>query len=317
MSYLPTGLHVVLLTIACSDGFLFDVKTDCLVTSWSSWAEMPGLDVHIRERGILRHDNKGGAPCPPDDELREIKPDPHPSPLDSQIHIQATARSMSTNFIRREPKPGNPTQPGHVRDLLIVLDSSGSISKSDFERTKHNLAELMGMLCPDPDPFAQLYNHAALLDFSNSVMEVFDFNRYHGIAALKRALLSVPQIAGRTCTTKALDAASQMLATWKGMRSDSLVDKEVLILTDGHSNCGGDVLASALKLRGKAKVFSLLIGSFSQSGLNEILNYVTTPAPNHLFAIKTHQGLDQLMSLLRSQSSLVPCMPFDLPSNSG
>lgn len=100
------------------------------------------------------------------------------------------------------------------------------------------------------------------------------------------------------------------------MRTDSLVDKEVLILTDGRSNCGGDVLASALKLQRKATVFSLLIGTYSSRGVREVLNYVTTPAPNHLFAIKTYQGFDDLISLLKTQNNM-QCMPFDLPSSSG
>lgn len=112
----------------------------------------------------------------------------------------------------------DPTAPGHVRDLLIVLDSSGSISSAAFNRTKQNLVELLAMLCPDPEPFGQLYNHAALIDFSDSVVEIFDFDRYHSTAALKRAILAVPKLSSQTCTTKALDTASQMLATWKGKR---------------------------------------------------------------------------------------------------
>ncbi|XP_053383475.1 uncharacterized protein LOC128549832 [Mercenaria mercenaria] len=315
MNYFSLDLVLLVFAVyntASCTGFIFDVRTDCLLTSWSSWAEVPGLDVHVHERGILRHENKGGIPCPPRETMREVRADDIMKRWDSPEHIQDTARSLSENFIRRNPKPDNPTEPGHIRDLLIVLDSVESLDDEAFNSTKQNLAELLGMFCPDPDPFAKLYNHAVLIGVSNSHDEVFEFNNYDGIAAVKDAILQVHRDSNRSCMKSNLDAAFTML-TQTGIRSDILVDKDVLILTDGYSNCSGDVLASALRLRGIARVFSLLIGSFSSNGFNDVLNYVTTPVPEHLFIVKTQQGFDQLMTTLESQNN-ASCMPFDLPS---
>lgn len=73
MDVLAIRLSLVIVCLVSCNGFLFDVKTDCLVSTWSSWVELPGLDMHIRERGILRHDRFGGIPCPPDDELRDVR----------------------------------------------------------------------------------------------------------------------------------------------------------------------------------------------------------------------------------------------------
>lgn len=73
MAKLILKLTIVLLAFVSCSAFLFDVKTDCQLTAWSSWAELPGLDMHIRERGILRHDRLGGIPCPLEDELRQVR----------------------------------------------------------------------------------------------------------------------------------------------------------------------------------------------------------------------------------------------------
>ena len=66
-----TQAIVIILSIDICTGFLYDVKTDCVLTTWSDWAEVPGLDLHIRERGVLRYENMGGRPCPTKDRLRE------------------------------------------------------------------------------------------------------------------------------------------------------------------------------------------------------------------------------------------------------
>lgn len=282
------GLCIVVFSTAVCDGFLFDVRADCLVSTWSTWTPVPGLGMHIRERGVLRYDNQGGTPCPPDDELRQVKTDYNPT-TSRHANIQATARSMSANFIRGVANPQNPQATGQKRDLLIILDSSGSIGSSNFYKTKQNLAELLGMLCPDPDPFAQLYQHAALIDFAGSTNEIFDFNKYQHTSTLKNGILAVPYLGGITCTTKAFTVALNMFSKWKGMRTQSDVVQEVLILTDGQSNCGGAVATAAKELQKKATVFTLLIGSFTQIGVSEIASYVTTPVPKHLFAVQQLQ----------------------------
>ena len=98
-----------------------------------------------------------------------------------------------------------------------------------------------------------------------------------------------------------------------GMRTQSDVVQEVLVLTDGQSNCHGAVASAAKQLQRKATVFSLLIGSFTLRGVNEISSYVTTPVPKHLFAVKQLQDLDSLVVELRKQRNTQKCMAFDLP----
>ncbi|XP_060579093.1 uncharacterized protein LOC132736064 [Ruditapes philippinarum] len=309
---LITPIFIVFLITGSSFGFLFDVKSDCVVTLWSDWANVPGLDLHIRERAILRHENMGGLPCPTRDKLREERADALQIQTDTHAHLEATAKSLSEHFIRRKPDADHPNSPNHVRDLLIVIDSLESLEEELFNRTKHNIAKLLGMLCPGPDPFAPMYNHAVLIDASNSNVQVFGKDNGDGLAALKEALLHIPMSSNQSCSAQALNITAALLTSSKGLRSDSKVDKDVLIVTDGYSKCHDDAIVSAFALRSLSRVFSFLIGSFPSYGLRKVINYVSTPVEEHLFVVKTLDGFDQLLTTLQSQNN-VSCKPMDLP----
>ncbi|WAR23212.1 hypothetical protein MAR_036881 [Mya arenaria] len=60
--------------------------------------------------------------------------------------IQSTAKPNATDFMVKNMLKGG-------RDLLIILDGSGSIGATNFHDTKNQLARLLGMLCPTSDPF--------------------------------------------------------------------------------------------------------------------------------------------------------------------
>jgi len=48
------------------------------------------------------------------------------------------------------------------------MDASGSIGVSNYVDAKTQLARLVGLLCPNPDPF-MTFQRAALIRFSSSV----------------------------------------------------------------------------------------------------------------------------------------------------
>ncbi|KAH3867899.1 hypothetical protein DPMN_031036 [Dreissena polymorpha] len=96
------------------------------------------------------------------------------------------------------------------------------------------------------------------------------------------------------------------------MRNSTDVKQEVLILTDGQSNCVGNVTSAALKLQEKADVFGLMIGINTQSGMNELTNYVSYPKNKHLFAIEGFQALEALVNEIEKQVKNVPCVAFDV-----
>ncbi|VDI73894.1 Hypothetical predicted protein [Mytilus galloprovincialis] len=288
-------------------------KVDCLMSQWSGWSEVYGFGERSKERVILRYPDNGGKPCPTDTEITEY--------TSQKPMIHETANHVITNFLQRnlktDPAPPQGTvqsKIGLFRDLLIIIDSSGSIGSDNFDIAKRQLGDLLSLLCPLPDPFdASVHNgnnRAALIQFSDNVIEEFDFDGNHDIAELKSAIMSINYQNGGTCTGDAFHKAVQMFTTYKGMRQDT--KKEVLILSDGQSNCGKNISTVLPTLRSKAAVFGLMIGDSSFSGKAELTSYVTKPKPKHLFAVDNYQELEKLLTAIRQNiDDTNPCAPFD------
>ncbi|CAC5389951.1 unnamed protein product [Mytilus coruscus] len=286
------------------------------MSQWSEWSEVYGFGERSKERVILRYPDNGGKPCPTDTEITEY--------TSERPMIHETANQVITNFLQRNLKT-DPSPPlgtvqtevpiGLFRDLLIIIDSSASIQSSNFEIAKEQLGELLSLLCPLPDPFNSSIhngnNRAALIQFSDNVIEEFDFDDKHNMAELRSAILSVPYQNGNTCTGDAFYEAVQMFLSSKGMRQGT--KKEVLILSDGQSNCGRNISTVLPTLHAKAAVFGLMIGGYTNSGKAELTSYVTKPKPKHLFAVNNYQELKTLLEVIRQQiDDTNPCAPFDL-----
>lgn len=97
-----------------------------------------------------------------------------------------------------------------------------------------------------------------------------------------------------------------------GMRTSSNVKKEILILTDGVSNCGGNAIAAAkaLKEQASVSVYALAIGD--GSGLQELKQYVSDPRNQHLFAVDGYESLKKLLDSIEDELRNIPCAPFDI-----
>lgn len=115
-----------------------------------------------------------------------------------------------------------PTITSEVRDLLIIVDSSGSIGSSSFKGAKEDLASMLDLLCPNPDPFfrdsSAFYNQAALIEFSDDVLEIFDFDDKADTSEVKSGIESMKYLMSNTCTAKAFRyARDTMFTSGKGL----------------------------------------------------------------------------------------------------
>lgn len=264
----------------------------------------------------LGYPDNGGEPCPTDTEFKEYK--------SKEYRIQGTVNQTIKKFLPKKLKPNFSSPHGIVkradsigvfRDLLIILDSSGSLGSRYFEIVKQQIGDLLSLFCPLPDAFSSNsrfgYNRVALIQFSSIVKEEFDFDDNRNIFEIKAAIKSVPYLGGMTCTGDAFYKAIQMFNPSKGMREGT--KHEVLILTDGTANCGKPLSTVLPALHAKATVFALTIGSFSASGNKELASYVSKPTPDHIFAVENFKNLQKLWNLIKAQiGPLNPCIPFDL-----
>ncbi|WAR04018.1 COCA1-like protein [Mya arenaria] len=272
-------------------------RTDRQVSAWSPWSDPIGFVQVPRERTILLKPTNADTHIPP--ELENIKI------TGRRASIQSTAKPNATDFMVKNKLKGG-------LDLLIILDGSGSIGATNFQDTKNQLARLLGMLCPTPDPFKG-YQQAALIEFSSTVREIFDFNDKTNTLAVQQGVKGTPYSGGDRCTATAFNyARNTMFTAAKGMRSRPDVKQVVLILTGGQSNCGGDAVHAAKLLDKTANVYGLLIGRHSTAGMHELSNYVSSPKNQHLFTLENARELSQLVDLLEQQLKSVPCAPFDL-----
>ena len=104
------------------------------------------------------------------------------------------------------------------------------------------------------------------------------------------------------------------LSFFLGSRNDPNVKREVLILTDGKSNCGPNAVQAAKGLQQVADVYALVIGSPASKDQREIESYVSQPVSSHLFATPNFQDLTLLVTEVLHQIQTHPnvsCMSFN------
>ena len=95
------------------------------------------------------------------------------------------------------------------------MDASGSIGVSNYVDAKTQLARLVGLLCPNPDPF-MTFQRAALIRFSSSVDEIFDFDDNKDTADVQYGITNMEYVGAGTATHLAFTYALEMFTTAKG-----------------------------------------------------------------------------------------------------
>ncbi|XP_060575103.1 integrin alpha-D-like [Ruditapes philippinarum] len=289
-----------------------EVKDEgCNCTIWSGWSESFGFGQKSRTRNWMgnlrrRFNVIGTYGCKNvlEEDIRYTGWKPEFSDIVrtfGKIFVTASTPSWYEPIPSSyEPIPDN--QRGKVRDILLILDSSGSVQRTDFTKAKKDAKTLFGLLCPKGKSFDVVnndpYQHhqLAMITFSTTVVENFFFNSYEKTYYVLNAITKAKYLGHRTNTAGAFRKAKEMFEKNRGARkSKSKVKQEVLILTDGLSNEGGDAVAAAKDLSKVADVYGLMIGKFSASGMEELTEYVSKPASQHLFSLENFNTFSELV----------------------
>ncbi|XP_027057449.1 collagen alpha-1(XII) chain-like isoform X1 [Pocillopora damicornis] len=122
-------------------------------------------------------------------------------------------------------------------DIAFIVDSSGSIGKTNWERTKRFLKRMVSKLDIGPST-----THVAVITYSTNPETVLRFNTLQGdrlnVAEVNNVLDGLRWQKGRTYIDKALDtAALDIFTTRRGMRSN--VPKMAFVITDGKQTKTG------------------------------------------------------------------------------
>ncbi|XP_023269957.1 von Willebrand factor A domain-containing protein 1 [Seriola lalandi dorsalis] len=154
-------------------------------------------------------------------------------------------------------------------DILLLLDSSGSLANYEFSRLLHFTAELLR-------PFSLGRGHVrvGLLQVGTTPNLKFDLDVHSSQESLQTALQSVSHLQGDTNTVAALKVAQRLL-------TEKNVPKVLLWLTDGVEP--GDVDKPMTEL--KAQGVSVLIISTVHGNYQVLQRVVTPPLESHLYSV--------------------------------
>ncbi|XP_015231556.1 PREDICTED: von Willebrand factor A domain-containing protein 1 [Cyprinodon variegatus] len=156
-------------------------------------------------------------------------------------------------------------------DILLLLDSSGSVTSFEFSRFLEFIANLLY-------PFALGRGHlrVALLLVATTPHLEFSLDIHSDLESLLRALESVRRLQGDTNTKAAVEMAHQLLLEVEGD-----VPKVLLWLTDGIQP--GEVEEPMSKL--KAQGVHVLIVSTIHGDYNVLQRVATPPLESHLYSV--------------------------------
>ncbi|KAK2862125.1 hypothetical protein Q5P01_001658 [Channa striata] len=157
-------------------------------------------------------------------------------------------------------------------DILILLDSSGSVANYEFSRMLMFIAELLR-------PFSLGHGHVrvGLLQVGTTPKLVFGLDFHNSQDWLQKALRSVKHLQGDTNTEAALKVAHRVLTETR-----ENVPKILLWLTDGVDPGDVDKQMSELKARG----VSVLVVTTVHGNYQVLKRVVTPPLESHLYSVE-------------------------------
>ncbi|XP_071349421.1 von Willebrand factor A domain-containing protein 1-like [Trachinotus anak] len=156
-------------------------------------------------------------------------------------------------------------------DILLLLDSSGSIANYEFSRLLLFTAELLR-------PFSLGRGHVrvGLLQVGTNPNLEFGLDVHSSQESLQKALLSVSHLQGDTNTAAALRVAEGLLT-----ETEMNVPKVLLWLTDGVQPGDVDKPMTELKAQG---VFVLIVSTV-HGNYQVLQRAVTPPLESHLYSV--------------------------------
>ena len=170
---------------------------------------------------------------------------------------------------------------------MIVLDASGSVGSSNFQKMKDFVKDFLSDADIDGGSVRVGVNM-----FSTGVEVEFDLNSYTTKAQVFDAVDAIPYIKGWTNTASGIEnMKSKMFTTAKGDRSD--VDNVAIVITDGQSNVDSKrTIPNADAARNEGiYVYAVGIGLANTEELEGIAN---KPAQENTFAVDDFNALKGL-----------------------
>jgi len=167
-------------------------------------------------------------------------------------------------------------------DLIILLDSSGSIGSTNYDTAKEFVNELAKAYK------AQSASRVAFYIFSNTVAEVFGLTNTLSASAMSSAILGATYLNSNTATAAGIDAAVAEFIAYP--RS---VPLNLVVITDGLSN-NSTATAEAAENASDNGIVTYSVGVGSSVNQQELLDIANSDS-THVF---NAASFDDLVNLL-------------------
>jgi len=167
-------------------------------------------------------------------------------------------------------------------DLIIALDTSGSIRNERFASTLNFIASLYDSMEISPTK-----TQVGLLQFSDTSNEVFALNTYTNKQDITWATKNATFTGGRTNTASALTMLTTMFQPAQGDRSNA--QNIALIFTDGNSNVNQtNTIPAAIALRSAGGAYIITFSVGTQVNVYEVYAMASQPVSQTVFMIQSY-----------------------------
>lgn len=159
-------------------------------------------------------------------------------------------------------------------DLVVAMDSSGSIGDANFRVQKNFVKNLLAGLNLAPG-----YTQVGLIDFNTQPSLLISFLNFTDYNTTAKIIDNIKYLTGRlTYTDRALRMANEeVLREEAGMRPvESGTPKVVLVITDGQSTDPKKTLVEANKIKDRG-IDIISVGIGSNTNLDELIGIASSP----------------------------------------
>ncbi|XP_076454779.1 uncharacterized protein LOC143289621 [Babylonia areolata] len=179
-------------------------------------------------------------------------------------------------------------------DVAFILDSSGSITYSDFGLMKQFAASVVDVMNVSVDAV-----RVADVVYSGKVSVHFDFDDYTSKDGVKTAFLNTPKFNAGTNTALALNKTREILHdAGRGARQN--VKKVAVLVTDGGSSTFTLTRNAAKLLKDEGTtVFAIGVRGYNLAELQAVASY---PICSHVFTLDAFDKIDSIITEIQKST---------------
>uniref|UniRef100_A0A0L8HVA9 VWFA domain-containing protein n=1 Tax=Octopus bimaculoides TaxID=37653 RepID=A0A0L8HVA9_OCTBM len=181
-------------------------------------------------------------------------------------------------------------------DLVFLIDSSGSVEKPDFEKTKTFLKNIVYNLDISPEK-----TRVAVIRFADTPNVSFFLGDHNTNFAVRNAIDAIIYDGTGTATDTALDKARTSVFT---NTRKSVASKVLVLVTDGKSNNENETIAAAEKLKDDG-VTIFTIGVVNPK-VSELIAAASEPSCTHFINLKDYNEIGFIVKEIESDSCKAP-----------